>query len=70
VHKMIAAQVEYGTVLVLSLMTAMTIPGIHFSAQHWAPNKEKPQGRLIGDVSAAALDGSPPLNGIPNKTKK
>jgi hypothetical protein len=69
VHKMLAAQVEYGTVLILPLQMALTIPGIHFSAQHWAPNKGKPQGRSIGDVSQPSLSGGPPLNGIPPEGK-
>jgi hypothetical protein len=64
VHRMLAAQVEYGTVLILPLSVALTVPGVHFSAQHWAPNKGKPQGRSIGDVSQPSALGAPPLNAV------
>jgi hypothetical protein len=63
VHKIIASQVEDGTVLILPMAVAQHIPHIHFSCQHWTENKGKPQGRIICDVANTEDDGGMPLNG-------
>ena len=46
-------QVRQGLVVVLKEETARAIPGIHFSAPHWAKNVGKPQGRPIFNASNA-----------------
>ena len=65
IHKMLHQQMLDGTVVVLPLEHAVTIPGIHLrNSQHWTLKKNKPQGRAIADVSNApdpSLDN--PLNG-------
>jgi hypothetical protein len=48
-------QVRQGLVLVLTEASATKIPGIHFSAPHWAKNVGKPQGRPIFNASNAKL---------------
>jgi hypothetical protein len=63
IHRMYAAQLENGTVMVLPQTLVDTIPGIHYSCQHWTPNKGKPQGRAIGDVASLVNDTDMPLNG-------
>lgn len=42
---------------------AMKISGIHFSPQHHADSKGKPEGRVIGDLSGQHNDQYTPLNG-------
>ena len=37
--------------ILLSFQDAKTIPGVHFSPQHHADSKGKPEGRVIGDLS-------------------
>ena len=39
------------TVLIITTRTALTIPGIHFSATHWTTKKNKASGRILGDQS-------------------
>ena len=63
VNKLIHDQHQAGTVVLIPLDTALQIPGIHFSQQHWTEKKDKAQGRIICDVANAADDGSTPLNG-------
>ena len=46
-------QVSQGLVVVLKEESAKAIPGIHFSAPHWAQNIGKPQGRPIFNASNA-----------------
>ena len=48
-------QVQQGLVVVLKEESALAIPGIHFSAPHWAKNVGKPQGRPIFNASNARL---------------
>jgi hypothetical protein len=43
--------VKGGTVLLIPTDLAITIPGIHFSSQHWTTKKEKACGRSLGDAS-------------------
>jgi hypothetical protein len=69
VHKLLADQVLKGTVILLPTETAKAIPDIHFSCQHWAENKGKPQGRIIYDVANSPTLGEIPLNGL-NKGDK
>ena len=47
----------------LLLSEAKKIPGIHFSPQHHADSKGKPEGRVIGDLSGQHNDEHTPLNG-------
>ena len=55
IHKLFHKQMCDGTVVVLPLHLAATIPGIHLqNAQHWTTKKNKPQGRAIADVSNIA----------------
>jgi hypothetical protein len=63
VNKLVADQVEGGTVLLLPIEEAVRIPGVHFSCQHWATNKGKVQGRIICDVANPADPSEVPLNG-------
>jgi hypothetical protein len=63
IHRMYASQLETGTVMVLPQALVNTIPGVHYSCQHWTTNKGKPQGRAIGDVASPVNDMDMPLNG-------
>jgi hypothetical protein len=55
IHRMLGAQVQQGTVLLLPLTLAQQHPGIHLqNAQHWTTKKHKPQGRSIADLSNVA----------------
>ena len=42
---------------------AQTIDGIHFSPQHQADSKGKPEGRVIGDLSGQHVPSYTPMNG-------
>jgi hypothetical protein len=63
VHKLLAAQLAKGTVLIIPLSVAQTIEGLHYSCQHWTPNKSKEQGRIICDVANAPTPDTIALNG-------
>ena len=63
VNKLLFDQYSTGTVVLLPLATALRIPNIHFSPQHWTTKKGKPQGRLICDVANADSTDTSPLNG-------
>jgi hypothetical protein len=63
VHKIMASQVEQGTMLILPMAEVAKIPGVHFSCQHWTENKGKPQGRILCDVANAEAEDGTPLNG-------
>jgi hypothetical protein len=54
--------VQSGLVLVLTLASALTIPGIHFSGAHWAVNHGKDAGRPIFNGSSG-LTPNTQLNG-------
>ena len=54
--------VQSGLVLVLTLASALTIPGIHFSGVHWAVNHGKDAGRPIFNGSSG-LTPTTQLNG-------
>lgn len=49
--------------ILLSLQDAKSISGIHFSPQHHADSKGKPEGRIIGDFSGQHDPTYTPLNG-------
>jgi hypothetical protein len=51
------------TMIILDTNVARTIPGIHFSPQHQADSKGKPEGRVIGDLSGQHDAAYTPLNG-------
>jgi hypothetical protein len=61
VNKLLYTQWEAKTVILLPTPLAITIPGIHFSPQHWAVKKGKKQGRSICDT--ANSDTGLPVNG-------
>lgn len=69
VDRLIYDQHRDGTVVLLPLSQALSIPGIHFSSQHWTTKKGKPQGRLICDVANADSADTSPLNGDPGSTR-
>jgi hypothetical protein len=62
-NKLIAKQVEAGTVVVLPLDTVLQIPYIHFSCQHWTEKKGKAEGRILGDLAHPANPDEVPVNG-------
>ena len=49
---------------------ALLIPGIHFSPQHHADSKGKPEGRIIGDLFGQHDENLTPLNGSANDKDK
>lgn len=61
INKLLYAQFQNKTVILLPTALALGIPGIHFSPQHWAPKKGKEQGRSICDT-ANSTSGIP-ING-------
>jgi hypothetical protein len=63
VNKLLFAQWEKGTVVLLPTELAATISGINWSFQHWTTKQGKMCGRSLCDV-ANALDGFIPLNGL------
>lgn len=65
VNRLIYDQYRAGTVALLPLHVAQTIPGVHFSSQHWTEKKGKAQGRIICDVANADDPATSPLNGRP-----
>jgi hypothetical protein len=67
---MMAAQLSQGTVTVLPTSIVRNIPNVHFSCQHWTPNKGKPQGRCLCDVASPVNDIDIPLNGATSVTKQ
>lgn len=54
------------TMIMLDTKIARTIPNIHFSPQHQADSKGKPEGRVIGDLSGQHDPQYTPLNGTAN----
>ena len=53
-------------VLLLITSDAASIPGMHFSLQHQADSKGKPEGRVIVDLSGQHDAAYTPLNGTPS----
>jgi hypothetical protein len=56
VHKMYHNQFLENQVFILPVQTALRIPDIHFSCQHWIPKKLKDSGRNILDAKNGDLD--------------
>ena len=63
INRLLYKQYTDGTMILLSLQDAKTIPGVHFSPQHHADSKGKPEGRVIGDLSGQHDPMYTPLNG-------
>ena len=63
INRLLYKQYTDGTMILLSLKDAKSIPGIHFSPQHHADSKGKPEGRVIGDLSGQHDPSYTPLNG-------
>jgi len=63
INKLLYKQYLDGTMIMLPTMVAKTIPGIHFSPQHHADTKGKPEGRVIGDLTGQHDPMYTPLNG-------
>lgn len=52
IHRIFDKQLRDGTVFILPLAEAQSIPGVHLhNFQHWTRKKGKPQGRAIADLS-------------------
>ena len=65
INKLLYKQYTDGTMIMLLLQLAQQIPGIHFSPQHHADSKGKPEGRVIGDLTGQHDENYTPLNGSP-----
>ena len=63
INRLLYKQYTDGTMILLSLQDARSIPGVHFSPQHHADSKGKPEGRVIGDLSGQHDPLYTPLNG-------
>ncbi len=59
-----------GQVIFVDTHVARLIPGIHFSAQHWALKPGKPQGRAVSDLSNPDVDGQQTVNGTSESQKQ
>jgi hypothetical protein len=44
--------------IMMETVQAKTVDGVHFSPQHHADSKGKPEGRVIGDSSFSPLNGT------------
>jgi len=51
VNRLLFDQFKNGTMLIMKTVQAQTIPGVHFSTQHHAESKGKPEGRVIACIS-------------------
>lgn len=63
INRLLYKQYTNGTMIMLMLQLAQQIPGIHFSPQHHADSKGKPEGRVIGDLTGQHDEQYTPLNG-------
>lgn len=63
VNSLLFKQWGDGTMALLTTDQALQIEGAHFSAQHQADSKGKPEGRVIGDLSGQHDPAYTPLNG-------
>jgi hypothetical protein len=63
INKLLYKLYQDGTMIFLKQHEALRIPGIHFSPQHHADSKGKPEGRIIGDLSGQHDENFTPLNG-------
>jgi len=50
-NKMVLELYEAGSVIVMPTVTALLVPGVHFSSAHWTLKSGKKKGRNIGDCS-------------------
>ena len=64
VNYLLYQQYLANTMIMLDTDLALTIPGLHLNPQHHADSKEKPEGRVIGDLSGQHDLAYTPLNGI------
>ena len=63
VNYLLYQQYLANTMIMLDTDLALTIPGLHLNPQHHADSKEKPEGRVIGDLSGQHDLAYTPLNG-------
>ena len=63
INKLLYKLYQDGTMIFLKKREALQIPGIHFSPQHHADSKRKPEGCIIGDLSGQHDENFMPLNG-------
>ena len=63
INKLLYKLYKDGTMIFLKKHEAIQIPGIHFTPQHHADSKGKPEGRIIGDLSGQHDANFTPLNG-------
>ena len=63
VNSLLFEQFKNDTVIIMKTELAQTIEGIHFSPQHQADSKGKPEGRVIGDLSGQHVPSYTPMNG-------
>lgn len=72
VHRLLYKQVREGTLVVLPIGSLIGHPGIHLAnCVHWTTKKNKPEGRLIADLSNAPPNAQgTPLNGSAGSARK
>jgi len=63
VNSLLFEQFRGDTMIIMKTDLAVTIDGMHFSPQHQADSKGKPEGRVIGDLSGQHDQSYTPLNG-------
>jgi hypothetical protein len=63
INSLLFEQWEKNTMILMTTAEAMRIDGAHFSPQHQADSKGKPEGRIIGDLSGQHDTAYTPLNG-------
>ena len=66
INSLLFEQWEKSTMILMTTAEAMRIEGAHFSPQHQADSKGKPEGRVIGDLSGQHDPSYTPLNGTAN----
>jgi len=65
INSLLFEQWGKGTMIIMETEQAKSINGVHFSPQHHADSKGKPEGRVIGDLSGQHDPSFFPLNGTP-----
>jgi len=65
INHLLFEQWDKGTMIITETEQAKTVDGVHFSPQHHADSKGKPEGRVIGDLSGQHDSTFSPLNGTP-----
>ena len=66
INSLLFEQWEKNTMILMTTAEARGIEGAHFSPQHQADSKGKPEGRIIGDLSGQHDTAYTPLNGTAN----